>query len=407
MPERSAFATHAAETVATMSGRGALKRETTLSSAQSGRIVIQPETEGDAVRVVVNLCANNYLGLADHPAVVAAAQEALRHHGFGLAAARLISGTHALHRRLERRLADYLQREDALLFLSAFDANLGLFEALLGPEDAVVSDALNHASIIDGIRLCPARRLRYPSSDMDDLRRALAEARAGNARFVMIATDGVFSMDGHLARLPEITRLAREYDAVVMVDDCHATGIVGPQGRGTPHHFGLGADDVELLTGTFGKTLGGAMGGYVAGPGPVIALLRQRARTYLFSNAMPPAMAAGVLAAIDLAEAADAGRAQLAAQTAYWRAGLTALGFELLLGSHPIVPVMLGDADLAALMAREIRARGTHVASLAHPVVPLGTARLRTQVSAAHARADLDLALAAFAGAGRQLGVIP
>jgi glycine C-acetyltransferase len=234
MAERSAFAANAAETVDAMAGRGLLKRETALASAQSGRIAILPEAEGGAAREVVNLCANNYLGLADHPDVVAAAQEALAEHGFGLAAARLISGTHTLHRRLERRLADYLQREDALLFLSAFDANLGLFEALLGPEDAVVSDALNHASIIDGIRLCPARRLRYASSDMDDLRRALIEARAGGSRFVLIVTDGVFSMDGHLARLPEIARLAREHGAVVMVDDCHATGVVGRRAAAPP-----------------------------------------------------------------------------------------------------------------------------------------------------------------------------
>lgn len=405
MDERSAFIRAVAEEVASLTARGQLKRETELASAQSAKVTIGAEADLPA-RTVVNLCANNYLGLANHPAVIHAAREALTTYGFGLAAARLISGTHLLHRQLERRLAEYLQRDDALLFLSAFDANIGLFGALLGREDAIISDELNHASIIDGIRLCHARRLRYANSDMGELRHLLRTARNEGSRFILIVTDGIFSMDGHIAPLPQIVRLASEYGALVMVDDCHATGVVGPQGRGTPHHFGLAQDDVGILTGTLGKTLGGAIGGYVAGPKPVIALLRQRARPYLFSNAMPPFVAAGALAAIDLAEGADEARAHLGMLTAYWRAGLTALGFEVQPGTHPIVPVILGEAGLASGMERQIRARGVHVTSLSYPIVPHGTARLRTQITSAHSCADLDLALAVFAEAGRHLGVI-
>jgi glycine C-acetyltransferase len=350
---------------------------------------------------LLNLCANNYLGLASHPEVIAAAHQALDRWGFGMASVRFICGTQTLHRELERRLADFLGTEDAILFSSCFDANGGLFEALLDERDAVISDQLNHASIIDGIRLCKARRLRYLNGDMDDLEARLREA--ADARYRLIATDGVFSMDGTLARLPEITALAARYGALTMVDDCHATGFMGPQGRGTPAHFGA---DVDILTGTLGKALGGALGGYVAGPQPVIDLLRQRARPYLFSNALPPAVVGAGLAAFDLVEAADDLRARLFANTAVWRAGLADAGFRLLPGEHPIVPVMLDEAPLAQAMAAELGRRGVYVAGFFFPVVPKGQARIRTQMNAALTRDDLDFALAAFAAAGKAVGVI-
>ncbi|PKP79361.1 MAG: glycine C-acetyltransferase, partial [Alphaproteobacteria bacterium HGW-Alphaproteobacteria-2] len=321
-------------TLAQIEAEGLTKRERLIVSPQGGHVRV-------AGREVINLCANNYLGLADHPALIAAAKRAMDDHGYGMASVRFICGTQDLHRMLEERLARFLGMDDAILFAACFDANGGLFEPLLGPEDAVVSDALNHASIIDGIRLCKARRYRYANSDMDELAARLKEARAGGARHVMIATDGVFSMDGYLAKLPEIVALARAYDAQVMVDDCHATGFMGPQGRGTPAHHGVA---VDILTGTLGKALGGAMGGYVAGPQPVVDLLRQRARPYLFSNALPPAVVAAGLAALDIVEAGDDLRARLFENTAHWRAGLEALGFALLEGAHPIVPVMLGEA---------------------------------------------------------------
>jgi glycine C-acetyltransferase len=322
-----------------------------------------------------------------------------------MASVRFICGTQDLHRALEDRLAAFLGTEDAILYAACFDANGGLFEPLLGPEDAIVSDALNHASIIDGVRLCKARRYRYANSDMDALESRLAEARADGARFVMIATDGVFSMDGYLAKLPEITDLARRHDALVMVDDCHATGFMGPRGAGTPAHHGV-ADRVDILTGTLGKALGGAIGGYTAGPKPVIEMLRQRSRPYLFSNALPPAVLAAGLAALDLVEAGDDLRARLFENAAYWREGLTALGFDLLPGEHPIVPVMLGDARLAQDMARALFAEGVYAAGFFYPVVPKGTARIRTQMNAALTRADLDRALAAFSSAGRHVGAI-
>jgi glycine C-acetyltransferase len=354
---------------------------------------------------VINLCANNYLGLADHPALIAAAQAATESHGYGMASVRFICGTQDLHRQLEARLAQFLGKDDAILFAACFDANGGLFEPLLGAEDAVISDALNHASIIDGIRLSKARRYRYATSDMDELEARLREARENGARHVLIATDGVFSMDGTLANLPDITALAQAYGALVMVDDCHATGFMGPQGRGTPHHHGV-ADGVDILTGTLGKALGGALGGYVAGPQPVIDLLRQRARPYLFSNALPPAIVGAGLAAIDLIEGADDLRTQLFANARHWRAGLERAGFRLLPGQHPIIPVMLGDAPLAQAMASELDKRGVYVAGFFFPVVPKGQARIRTQMNARLTTADLDTALAAFADAGKASGAL-
>jgi glycine C-acetyltransferase len=376
---------------------GLWKREEVIASPQSAHIRLAGGAE------MLNLCANNYLGLADHPAIIAAAKAAMDSHGYGMASVRFICGTQDLHRALEARIASYLGHDDAILFAACFDANGALFEPLLGPEDAVISDALNHASIIDGIRLCKARRFRYANSDMDALETALKEAREGGARHIMIATDGVFSMDGYLAKLPEIRALADRYDALVMVDDCHATGVMGPKGAGTPAHAGIRAD---VITGTLGKALGGGIGGYIAGPAPVVDLLRQRARPYLFSNSIPPAVAAASLVAIDLAEQRDDLRARLAENAAYWRAGLTKAGFALPPGEHPIIPVMTFDARKAQDMARRLLELGVYVKGFVFPVVPEGKARIRTQMNAALTREDLDAALAAFAVAGREAGVL-
>jgi glycine C-acetyltransferase len=398
MSDPSAFLIHLQDSLRGIEAEGLTKRERLIVSPQGTWVRM-----AGADRPLLNLCANNYLGLADHPALIAAAKQAMDDHGFGMASVRFICGTQDLHRALERRLADYLQTDDSILFAACFDANGGLFEPLLGPEDAVISDALNHASIIDGIRLCKARRYRYATSDMADLEAQLSQARADGARFILIATDGVFSMDGFLAPLPQIVTLAARYGALTMVDDCHATGFIGPQGRGTPAHAGV---RVDILTGTLGKALGGALGGYVAGPQPVIDLLRQRARPYLFSNALPPAIVAAALAALDLVEAADDLRAQLLANAAYWRAGLTDAGFALLPGEHPIIPVMLGEARLAQAMAADLNARGIHVSGFFFPVVPKGKARIRTQMNACLTRNDLDFALEAFRAAGRATGVL-
>lgn len=385
-----------AKTLARIEAEGLWKRERLITSPQSTRITVEGRT-------LLNLCANNYLGLADDPALVLAAHQALDRHGFGMASVRFICGTQDLHRQLETRIAGFLGTEDSILFASCFDANGGVFEPLLGPGDAVVSDALNHASIIDGIRLCKARRYRYANSDMADLETQLRAARADGARHVLIVTDGVFSMDGYLARLPEIAALAERYGALTVVDDCHATGFMGPQGRGTPAHHGVA---VDILTGTLGKALGGALGGYVAGPQPVIDLLRQRARPYLFSNALPPAVVAAGLAAFDIVEAADDLRARLFENARYWRAGLADAGFALLPGEHPIVPVMVGDAARAQDLARALFDRGVHVSGFFFPVVPQGQARIRTQMNARLSREDLDFGLAQFRDAGKALGVI-
>jgi len=396
MTDKFAFLNHLTQTLAGIEAEGMLKRERLISSAQGAHVTV-------AGRDLINLCANNYLGLANHPALIAAASGAMFDHGYGMASVRFICGTQGLHRALEARLAQFLGHDDAILFAACFDANGGLFEALLGESDAVISDALNHASIIDGIRLSKARRYRYGNGDMADLEAQLQAARAEGARYVMIATDGVFSMDGTLAKLPEITALAAQYGALVMVDDCHATGFMGPFGRGMAAHFGV---TVDIVTGTLGKALGGALGGYVAGPQAVIDLLRQRARPYLFSNALPPAVVAAGLAALDLVEAADDLRARLFANAAYWRAGLSDAGFTLLPGAHPIIPVMLGEARLAQDMAQALFARGVYVAGFFYPVVAKGRARIRTQMNAALTEADLDFALDAFRAAGKAVGAI-
>ncbi len=396
MTDKAAFLSHIAATLRDIDADGLLKRERLITGAQGAHVQM-------AGREMLNLCANNYLGLADDPRLVAAAKQAMDGHGFGMASVRFICGTQDLHRQLETRLARFLNHDDSILFAACFDANGGLFEPLLGPEDAVISDALNHASIIDGIRLCKAKRYRYANSDMADLEAQLKQARADGARFILIATDGVFSMDGYYAKLTEIRALADQYGALVMVDDCHATGFTGPQGRGTPARAGVG---VDLLTGTLGKALGGALGGYIAGPQPVIDLLRQRARPYLFSNALPPAVVGAALAALDIVEDADDLRTRLTANADYWRAGLTDAGFTLLPGTHPIIPVMLGDAKLAQAMASDLYQRGVHVAGFFFPVVPKGQARIRTQMNAALTTADLDFALNAFTQAGKATGVL-
>jgi len=391
-----AFIAHVNDTLSGIEADGLYKREREITSPQSARIAV-------GAHDVLNLCANNYLGLADHPALIGAATRAMETNGFGMASVRFICGTQDLHRDLETRLAQFLGKDDAILFAACFDANGGLFEPLLGAEDAIISDALNHASIIDGIRLCKAQRYRYANSDMADLEAQLQAARAAGARHVMIATDGVFSMDGYLANLPEITRLAAEYDALVMVDDCHSTGFMGPKGQGTPAHYGV---EVDILTGTLGKALGGSIGGYIAGPQPVIDLLRQRARPYLFSNSLPPAIVAAGIEALRLVEEGDGLRAQLFENAAYWRTGLSDLGFTLLPGQHPIIPVMLGEAPLAQDMAARLFDEGVYVSGFFFPVVPRGQARIRTQMNAALTRDDLDRGLAAFAKVGRDLGVI-
>jgi glycine C-acetyltransferase len=377
---------------------GLTKRERVITSPQGAWI----EASG---RRVVNLCANNYLGLAGDPGLVEAAREALPRYGFGLSSVRFICGTQDVHKALEARLARFLGFEDAILFSSCFDANGGVFEALLGEEDAVVSDALNHASIIDGIRLCKARRYRYANADMADLEAQLRAARAAGARFVLVVTDGVFSMDGYLANLPAVCDLAEAHDALVMVDDSHAVGFVGEKGRGTHEHHGV-MGRVDLVTGTLGKALGGASGGYAAGPAEVVEWLRQKARPYLFSNTLAPVIAAVSLAVLDRIEAGDDLRRRLRENAAHFRGALARLGFELLPGEHPIIPVMLHEAKLAQEFAARLLDEGVYAIGFFFPVVPKGRARIRTQVSAAHSREDLDLAVAAFERVGRALGVI-
>ncbi len=382
---------------------GLWKSERALNSAQSGNISVVDSSQQS--RDTINLCANNYLGLANHPALVSAAKSAMDQFGYGMASVRFICGTHELHKELEQQLATFLDKDDAILFAACFDANGGLFEALLGPNDAIISDSLNHASIIDGIRLCKAKRYRYKNSDMDDLESQLKQAKKDGARFIMIATDGVFSMDGYLANLEAITTLAEQYEALVMIDDCHATGFMGPQGQGTAAHFGVN-DKIDVVTGTLGKALGGAIGGYIAGSQPIIDMLRQRARPYLFSNALPPAVLAASIEALRLVQTGDHLREQLFRNAAHWRSGLEKLGFSLNSGEHPIIPVMLGDAQLAQRLANSLFEEGVYVSGFFYPVVPKGTARIRTQMNAALTLTELDRALNAFEIAGREVGAI-
>ncbi len=376
---------------------GLYKDERVIATPQGAAITVADGPE------VLNFCANNYLGLANHPALVAAAKDALDAYGFGLSSVRFICGTQTVHKELEARLSRFLGTEDTILYGSCFDANTGLFETILDERDAVISDALNHASVIDGIRLCKARRLRYANNDMADLEARLVEAR--DCRHRLIATDGVFSMDGIVANLAAICDLAERYDALVMVDDSHAVGFMGAGGRGTPEHCGV-AERVDLVTGTLGKALGGASGGYTSGRREIIAWLRQRSRPYLFSNTLAPVIAATSITVLDMLEGSAELRERLHENAAYFRAGLAEAGFTLVPGEHPIVPVMLGDAKLATEMAARLLDEGIYVIGFSFPVVPKGAARIRTQLSAAHTREHLDRAIAAFATVGCELGVI-
>jgi glycine C-acetyltransferase len=389
--ERLAADTHA------LKAQGLYKTERLLGSPQNSVIRL-----GDG-REVVNLCANNYLGLASHPSVREAAHRAIDRHGYGMASVRFICGTHAVHRELEQKISAFLGTEDTILYSSCWDANGGLFETVLGEEDAVISDALNHASIIDGVRLCKARRLRYANRDLGELEARLKEC--ADARTRLIVTDGVFSMDGTIAPLKAICDLADRHHALVMVDDSHATGFMGSTGRGTHELCGV-MPRVDFLTGTLGKALGGASGGYTAGRRAAIEWLRQRSRPYLFSNSVPPVIAATSLRVLDLIADGDALRAQLHENARFFRAGLAAAGFTLVPGEHPIIPVMLGEATLAARMAERLLELGVYVIGFSFPVVPKGQARIRTQMSAAHTREQLERAVAAFTTAGRELGVI-
>ena len=377
----------------------------TAGTYKNERVILTPQ--GTTIRVadgkpVLNLCANNYLGLAQHPAVAAAAKEAIDQWGYGMASVRFICGTQGVHKQLEAKLTEFLGTEDTILYSSCFDANGGLFETLLGPEDTIISDELNHASIIDGIRLCKAQRLRYANNNMADLEAKLKES--AGARFRLIATDGGFSMEGYLANLPAICDLADKHDALVMVDDSHAVGFMGPHGRGThEHHQVMGR--IDILTGTMGKALGGASGGYVSGRKEIVELLRQRSRPYLFSNTLAPAIAGATLKVLELLTASTALRDKLEANTRFFREGMTKLGFNILPGTHPIVPVMLGDAALASKFADAMLQKGVYVIGFSYPVVPQGKARIRTQVSAAHSIQDLELAVNAFHEVRRELGL--
>jgi glycine C-acetyltransferase len=382
--------------LSSIKNEGLFKPERVIAGQQQAMVEVNGEE-------VINLCANNYLGLANHPQLIAEGQRALEQYGYGMASVRFICGTQTPHKVLEQKISEFLEKEDTILYSSCFDANGGLFETLLGAEDAVISDALNHASIIDGIRLCKAQRFRYANNDMQDLELQLKAAQG--ARFRLIATDGVFSMDGILANLPAICDLADRYDAMVMVDDSHAVGFMGERGRGTPEHFGV-SSRIDMVTGTLGKALGGASGGYIAGPASMIAFLRQRSRPYLFSNSLAPVIAETSIAVLQMLHDSQDLLTRLRRNSAHFRQGLSRLGFQLIPGEHPIIPVMLGDAALAASMAQNLLAEGIYVVGFSFPVVPKGLARIRTQMSAAHELHHLDKALAAFERVGRDLGVI-
>jgi glycine C-acetyltransferase len=382
-------------------GAGLYKSERVIVSPQSAGIEVELPARGR--KPLLNFCANNYLGLSSHPAVVEAAHEALRTHGFGMSSVRFICGTQDLHKQLESRISRWLGTEDTILYGSCFDANGGLFETILGEEDAIISDALNHASIIDGIRLCKAERHRYPNGDLEALESALKATQGRRLR--LIATDGVFSMDGYLARLDAICDLAERYDAMVMVDDSHASGFIGPTGRGTPEHFGVAAR-VDVMTSTLGKALGGASGGFTTGRKEIIDLLRQRSRPYLFSNALAPSILGASIAVLDLLEGSTDLRDSVMNNAQRFRQGMTEAGFAIKPGIHPIVPVMLGDARLASAMADELLDEGVYVIGFSFPVVPKGEARIRVQLSAQHTTAQVDQAIAAFARVGRRRGVL-
>ena len=392
------FKTHLTTQLDAIRAAGTYKSERVLTTPQGSTV------RADGGAAVLNMCANNYLGLAQHPAVRQAAHDALEKWGFGLASVRFICGTQGIHKELEASLSEFLGTEDTILYGSCFDANGGLFETLLGPQDAIISDELNHASIIDGVRLCKAQRYRYKNCDMADLEAKLIEADAKGAAFKLIATDGVFSMDGFIAPLKEICDLADKYGALVMVDDSHAVGFMGARGRGTHEHCGV-MGRIDILTGTLGKALGGASGGYTSGRKEIIALLRQRSRPYLFSNTLAPCIAGASLAVLDLLRADTSLRDTLEANTRFFREAMTAAGFSIVPGSHPIVPIMLGEASLAARFAEAMLERGVYVIGFSYPVVPPGKARIRTQISAAHTRPELQRAVAAFIATKQQLGV--
>ena len=390
---------HYVEELEAIRAQGLFKSERVITSPQSAEITL------DDGRTVLNFCANNYLGLADHPDLIQAAKDALDSHGFGMASVRFICGTQDLHKQLEQQIAGFFGKQDTILYAACFDANGGLFEPLLGENDAIISDALNHASIIDGVRLCKAKRYRYANCDMADLEKQLQQARADGARTIMITTDGVFSMDGFIAPLDEITRLAKQYGALVHIDECHATGFLGANGRGSAEVKGV-MEKIDIFTGTLGKAMGGALGGFTTAKKEVIELLRQRSRPYLFSNSLPPHVVAAGIKAFEMLSSAGELRERLAANTAYFREEMTKAGFDIKPGVHPIAPVMLYDAPLAQKFAARLLEEGIYAIGFFFPVVPQGQARIRTQMSAAHTREHLDRAIAAFIKIGRELGVV-
>jgi glycine C-acetyltransferase len=397
------FHRHIQAELAGLRAQGLFKGERVIASPQGATVRLADGRE------LINLCANNYLGLASHPAVVQAAHDALRTHGYGLSSVRFICGTQDIHKSLERRIARFLGTEDAILYAAAFDANGGLFEPLLGESDAIISDELNHASIIDGIRLCKAQRWRYKHNDMDDLQRCLREADAAGTRFKLVFTDGVFSMDGTIAQLARMRELCDAHGALLGIDECHATGFMGAGGRGTHQHRGLlvdGASRVDIITGTLGKALGGASGGFTAGPADVVELLRQRSRPYLFSNTLAPVIAGASIAVLDLLEASTALRDKLMDHTRWFRAAITAAGFDIKPGEHPIVPIMVHDAVKAQQLSARLLELGVYAVGFFFPVVPKGQARIRVQMSAVHERHHLEQAVAAFTQAGRELGLL-